>query len=151
MSFFLRTLGILIVIGMLMIAGIQYPVSGWPSVRGTVKRGNWASEQGGSADGVVNYGNFIVLYSYDVDGIKYERSLLSFHPHKTAVPILSEREEIVRQPRPGDEVRVYYFPYYAGLSVLIPEMNPNLWLWGVISLLAAIGCFIWSRIFNLPI
>jgi hypothetical protein len=149
MSIFLRILAVIIFFAILAQAAMQLTCSSWPVTKGEILRGAWASEQGDGEQR--NFGVYQCQYEYTVNFTKYSNSWISFNPNKTTVKILNDEDQIERQPRIGDTVNVYYLSFYPSISVLIPEVSPTLWLWGVISALAIGGLLAWARILYNPV
>jgi hypothetical protein len=149
MTIALRTLAILVLLLMGAIIALQLSCPSWPSVRGKVIHGGWASQN--RVDSFVEYGVYEVRYEYELGGTRYENQRIGFDTNRSVMPILSDSEQVVRQPRELDEVNVYYCPQYPALSVLITEVSPRIWIWGILSLLAAGGLYAWSRIVAHPL
>jgi hypothetical protein len=149
MATLLRIAAIFILIFMGAMLAVQVSTPSWPSTKGRVIQGGWASEN--RSDAYVRYGVYEVRYEFEVSGQRYESVRMGFDTNKSVVSILNDSDKIERQPREGDEVNVFYLPQYPAISVLIKDVSPRVWIWTAISLLAVVGLFAWSRIVSHPI
>jgi hypothetical protein len=148
MSVFLRLSAALVLLAMMLWASLQLSCKSWPSVKGEVLKGGWASESGSEEK---RYGVYEAHYEYKVKGQLYSNSLISYNENSTSVKILNDEDQIIRQPRTGDTVTVYYFSFYPGISVLLPEVSPTLWVWAIISALIAASLIAWAKLIYHPL
>lgn len=140
----LRLAAILILIGIGVVAFVQYSSTGWPRTTGIVEKGNWASR-----DEVVFGSRYRVRYVYEVDGEQHTGYRIGFAARTHVVPVVGARDP--RQPREGDEVEVFYAPYYPELSLLVPGPSPTLVWWGLLSMLVATMLWIFSNVAREPV
>ncbi len=144
MTFFLRILAVLVLLLMGAVAWMELGSSHWPSVIGTVERGNTANR-----DKIFFGTSSKVSYSYEVDRKTYLGGQIGFGTISSVIPVVGAKES--RQPREGDEVRVYYAPYYHGFAVLVPGARSTLHWWAAISVLVAVTLWAVSSVIRDPV
>lgn len=140
----LRSLSILILLGMALVVLVQYSSRSWPRTTGMVEKGNWAGR-----DEVVFGSRYKVRYTYEVNGRVYNGFRIGFASKTHIVPVIGAKDP--RQPREGDEVEVYYSPLYAGYALLVPGPAPTLVWWSLIALLVSIMLWTFSHIAKEPV
>jgi hypothetical protein len=139
-----RLVAILMLLGSGALALVQISSSEWPRTTGIVEKGNWASR-----DEIVFGSRYRVRYVYDVAGERYTGYRIAFSARTHVVPVAGVKEP--RQPREGDEVVVFYAPFYPELSLLVPGASPTLVWWALLSLLSAALLWIVSNVLRDPV
>ncbi len=140
----LRFFAVLILLGISAVAFVQLTSTSWPRTTGIVEKGNWASR-----DEVVFGSRYRVRYVYEVNGERHTGYRIGFAARTHVVPIVGVRDP--RQPREGDEVEVYYAPWYPKLALLVPGPSPTLVWWGALSVLVALMLWMFSRVAKEPV
>lgn len=140
----LRLSAILILLVISAVAFLQLSSTSWPRTTGIVEKGSWASR-----DEMVFGSRYRVRYLYEVDGTQHTGYRIGFAARSQVVPVVGVRDP--RQPREGDEVEVYYAPYYPELSLLVPGPSPTLVWWGLLSVLVATMLWIFGRVAREPV
>ena len=132
----LRWIAAIIFVVSAAIAVVQLNSKTWPHVRGVVQYGNWQSartiysqEKG-----------YEVRYEYKVSGRTYIGNNMGWAAKSNTVLVLNGKdgqpEELT--PRDGNEVNVFYAPWWPAFSVLVPGPSVRLWIWMAVSVLICI-------------
>ena len=116
--------GVLLILVILVSAFVGYTSSSWPTASGKVVCAFVQARKNKHSSSKTRYYHPIVNYEYHINGKKYCSNrignYLAFGNNKKIA------DEIISRFNTGKDIRVYYFPAFAGWSVLVPGMNQKL-------------------------
>ena len=144
MTILLRLLAVLIVLVTGAVAALEYSSLNWPSTTGLVERGSIVPR-----DMIFLGTKGKAIYSYEVNGKMYTSQRIGFGVKSSAVPVIGAKEP--RQLREGDEVKVYYAPFYPGFSLLVTGPPATLVWWCAIAVLVFIMLWTFSNLVREPV